>query len=206
LAVDNLKSEGRADAYLVGDVMLDAFRKVQSTAGTDALKRLGLTSKKYALATVHRAENTDDPARLSAILRALGDFSKTLPVVLPLHPRARARAGALIDALPKTVLIEPPLPYGDTVALLTHSAILATDSGGLQKEAVFAGVPCVTLRDETEWTETVEAGWNRLAGADEQAIASALAGLLRSPRGAPPDYGDGDAAGKILAIIRDRCA
>ena len=144
--------------------------------------------------------------RLSAIFRALAKFSETLPVILPLHPRARARAGDLIDTLPKTVLIQPPLPYGDTAALLTHCAILATDSGGLQKEAVFAGVPCVTLRDETEWTETVAAGWNKLAGADEQAIASAIAELLRSPRGAPPDYGDGDAAGKILAVIRDRCA
>lgn len=126
---------------------------------------LGLKEKGYVLATIHRAENTDHPQRLGAIVDALIATAKTLPVVWPVHPRTRAvlqQAGRL-DQLAQSVRLTDPVGYLDMVQLEKYAAVIATDSGGVQKEAFFHQVPCVTLRDETEWVELVDAGWNRLA-------------------------------------------
>lgn len=205
----NLAAEGRADAaHVVGDVMFDVFRHSAADLPADAiLGEYGLATRKYALATIHRAENTDDPARLEVVLRALDQIGATLPLILPLHPRTRA-AMARWRLAPKRLRIVEPQPYRRMLALLTRSAALLTDSGGMQKEAYFAAVPCVTLRDETEWVETVAAGWNRLAppslGADA-IVSSALCAIGNRPAAAPaPIYGDGDAAGRILDIIAAR--
>jgi UDP-GlcNAc3NAcA epimerase len=154
---------------------------------------------RYVLATVHRQENTDHPARLRAILEALQALTADLPVLLPVHPRTRARiASDGLENLTRGLTLLPPLGYLEMIGLIRHAAVIATDSGGVQKEAFFYRVPCVTLRDETEWTELVEAGWNRLAPPDD---AGRLAGDIQSARGsvgrAVSPYGDGDAASRI---------
>jgi UDP-GlcNAc3NAcA epimerase len=158
------------------------------------LERLGLAPKGYALATVHRAENTDDPAALAAVLSYLREQARKQPVVLPLHPRTRdaaARAGRALDGL----IVTEPLGFLDMHRLLAGAVAVFTDSGGVQKEAYFHRVPCVTLRGETEWVETIDAGWNRLwRGPD-----------YRSRRDIP-DYGDGHSAEKIVAILAGRFA
>mgnify|MGYP003625683663 CR=1 FL=1 len=203
-AVTNLKSEGRTDdVHLVGDVMFDVFCFAADKADVSALPH-GIAPGGYVLATMHRQENTDDPARLQAIASALDAIAVDLPVVLPLHPRTRAALERSGCALHKIVPIDPQ-PYGSMMALLRNAALMVTDSGGLQKEAFFARTPCVTLRDETEWIETLEVGWNRLASpADgKDHLVAALRGALEMPpRGEPPAfYGDGDAAGHILERI-----
>jgi UDP-GlcNAc3NAcA epimerase len=200
-AVDNLVREGRADAHLVGDVMYDGFRREVARADRNIVERLGLTPKRYVLATVHRAETTDDPARLAAVMAGLGRAGRQMPVVLALHPRTRAALERQTIAVEETVRLVPPQPYHAMLGLLGGAAVVATDSGGLQKEAAFARVPCVTLRDETEWEETVSSGWNRLAPLTTLGIADTIAAAATPPSSLPPDYGDGDAAGRILRVI-----
>lgn len=201
-AVENLRAEGRNDGiHQVGDVMLDGFRFSQRRSNGTAVGRLGLEPGGYALATIHRAESTDDPERLQILVEGLSRFAKTVPVVLPLHPRTRAAADAVKLVLPHNLTVIDPVPYGDMVGLTTQAAVIATDSGGLQKEAAFARVPCVTLREETEWTETVASGWNRLPALEPGAIADAMRAALTPPGTPPPDYGDGDAAGRILSAM-----
>lgn len=203
-AVENLAREGRSDALLVGDVMYDGFRHEIERSVKNAPRQFGLESGCYVLATVHRAENTDDPQRLATIVAGLGEAAKTLPVLLPLHPRTQAaikRAGLI---LPEAVTAVPPQSYRVMLGLLTGAVVVATDSGGLQKEAAFARVPCVTLREETEWQETIASGWNRLAPLTVDGIKTSILAAATVPGTPPPDYGDGDAAGKILAQLRDR--
>jgi UDP-GlcNAc3NAcA epimerase len=200
-AVDNLVREGRADAHLVGDVMYDGFRREAARADGEAPSRFGLASKRYVLATVHRAETTDDPARLAAVMAGLGRAGRERPVLLPVHPRTRAALERQNVAVDAAVRLVPPQPYHVMLGLLAGAAVVATDSGGLQKEAAFARVPCVTLRDETEWQETVQTGWNRLAPLTPDGIAGAVAAAATPPSSLPPDYGDGDAAGRILRVI-----
>jgi UDP-GlcNAc3NAcA epimerase len=165
----NLRQEGIgcSKVRLVGDVMFDAalFYAELSERRSDILNRLALSRRGYILATVHRAENTDDKNRLRNIVEALIETSRRLPVVIPLHPRTRAslKTFKLFARLSQHVNIIDPLGYLDMVMLQKHSSVILTDSGGVQKEAYFFGVPCVTLRDETEWAELVEAGVNRLA-------------------------------------------
>jgi UDP-GlcNAc3NAcA epimerase len=200
-AVDNLAREGRVDALLVGDVMYDSYRCELARADRAAPERHGLSAKRYVLATVHRAETTDDPTRLAAVMAGLGGAGRQLPVLLPLHPRTRAaleRQGIAVDP---AVHLVAPQPYHAMLGLLAGAAVVATDSGGLQKEAAFARVPCVTLRDETEWAETVTSGWNRLAPLTADGIAKAITAAVTPPAGPPPDYGDGDAAGRILSAL-----
>jgi UDP-N-acetylglucosamine 2-epimerase len=197
-AMANLEREGlAARAVRVGDVMVDAFRWAAAHAGSRLPEPArGLAG--YVLLTLHRAENVDDPARLARIVAGL---DVGLPVVFPVHPRTRA---LLADAdLPANVVSIAPVGYLEMVALETGAALIATDSGGVQKEAYLAGVPCVTLRDETEWVETVAAGWNRVAGADPSAIAAALGdpAFMRRDRPRPPLYGDGSAATEIVAAL-----
>jgi len=208
-AVANLASEGivGAKVALVGDVMYDAMLYYAGKAERESnvLARLGLAPGEYVVATVHRAENTDDPARLAAIFGAFVELARDVPVVVPLHPRTRgalAGAGLRLDAAPRLRLVEP-VGYLDMVMLERHARLVATDSGGVQKEAYFNRVPCVTLRTETEWVELVEAGWNTLAApTDAATVAAALRAALGSrPAGWQALYGDGDAAGAIVAAL-----
>lgn len=206
-AVNNLKSEGfQKGIHNVGDVMFDValYYRDRARHKSTILKRLGLKAGAFALATCHRAENTDDPARLGAILSALAKSSADFPVVLPLHPRTRK----LIDdygfstRLAK-ITITAPLPFLDMVALEQTARVILTDSGGVQKEAFFYGVPCVTMRDETEWVETVDLGCNQLVGASEESIFSAVKVILNSPPKvvtAQP-YGTGQAASAVVAAL-----
>lgn len=208
-AVANLAAEGIHDGvHIVGDVMLDALMNaVERVRGDDArIAKLGLTAGAYALATVHRAANTDDPSRLDAIVRALGAVAtQDRPVVWPMHPRTRALLDGRGVTPPTAVHAVPALGYLDMTAALAGAALAITDSGGLQKEAYWLGVPCVTLRDETEWTETVSSGWNELAGADELRIAEAAQRALckrRMANGAARDaYGAVGAAERVVSAL-----
>lgn len=202
-AVDNLTSEGLTQGvHLPGDVMFDValYYKDMAAAKSTALADLGLSAGDFVLATCHRAENTDDPARLSSILRALGRIARQRPVVLPLHPRTRA----LVDKLDLGALLAPltttyPLSFTDMLALEQSAAAIVTDSGGVQKEAFFYGVPCITMRDETEWVETVDLGWNIITGADGDRITAAYQTMMKTTLETPLNspYGNGDAAHKI---------
>ena len=204
-ATANLQREGyAADSIMeVGDVMYDVALHHGSRVqpGTGLMAQLGLAENNYVLATIHRQENTDHPQRLAAIVEALTATARTLPVVWPLHPRTRAvlqKAGQL-DALAQHVKLIEPVGYLDMVQLEKFAALIATDSGGVQKEAFFYRVPCVTLRDETEWVELVDAGWNRLAPpVDGQNLIAALQGALGSQGREVQPYGAGDAAEKIV--------
>ena len=174
-AVNNLAAEGISrNVHQVGDVMLDVLnwaRRRASASPDTILERLGLKQGRYVLATVHRSENTDATWRLSSILAAFNSLEE--PVVFPIHPRTRrviAEAGFVLE--PHVRLIDP-LGYLDMVTLSASARLILTDSGGLQKEAYWLGVPCVTLRDETEWVETVQAGWNTLVGSDDERIVEA---------------------------------
>jgi len=200
-AMSNLRDEGHNDAYIVGDVMLDGFRYAMSLADNRIAETFEVEPGQFVLATIHRAESTDSSSRLSVIIQGLGKFSEDLPVVLPLHPRTRKMIAQYGLHVPSGIRIVDPLPYLSMVSVISNAAAIATDSGGLQKEACFAGVPCVTLRDETEWVETIKSGWNRLPVMTAAGIADALRASLVKPETAPPDYGDGDAAGKILRHI-----
>jgi UDP-GlcNAc3NAcA epimerase len=206
VAMTNLRQESVAGrAELVGDVMVDVAYAIQPRARerTDLVQARGVTPGGYILATAHRAGNVDDPARLARLVEVLTGLP--LPVVLPLHPRtdARLRSAGLRDRLqddPGVILTEP-LGYVELTALLCNARAAVTDSGGLQKEAYLAGVPCVTLRANTEWTETVELGWNVLADLD---LARVLAGLERElPVAAPPVYGDGRAGERVVSALSD---
>jgi UDP-GlcNAc3NAcA epimerase len=207
-AMDNLRREGLdGRAHLVGDVMYDSFRFYLAKArrSSRVLEALGLRRARFGLATVHRAGNTDDPARLRDILAALGRVARErFPVVLPLHPRTRAALGALKPRpeIASSLLLTTPLPYFDMLVLTAAARLVLTDSGGLQKEAFFARRPCLTLREETEWVETVAAGRNFLAGSDPARIEAAVArALAAETRKSPPLYGRGDAARRIVRIL-----
>jgi UDP-GlcNAc3NAcA epimerase len=213
-AADHLAREGFAPEHIipVGDVMYDValHRGACVQAGTGLMARLGLQEKAYVLATIHRAENTDHPQRLGSIVDALVATAQTLPVVWPLHPRTRAvlqQAGRL-DALAKAVHLIEPVGYLDMVQLEKFAALIATDSGGVQKEAFFYRVPCVTLRDETEWMELVEAGWNRLVPPLSPGSVSAAVLQAIGTQGADVrPYGTGDTAARIVQrLCADLCA
>jgi UDP-N-acetylglucosamine 2-epimerase len=164
------------------------------------LPSLGLSEVGYYLATAHRAATSDDPERLGAVVQAFASLDR--PVVWPVHPRTAAnlRAFGLWEHLGENIRVLDPQPYSATIALLRGSAALLTDSGGMQKEAYFLGVPCVTLRDETEWVETVELGWNRLAGTDPERIVASVAATTR-PDAHPQVYGDGHAAQLVVDAL-----
>jgi UDP-GlcNAc3NAcA epimerase len=204
-AVDNLAREGvTAPVELVGDVMVDVAMLVAPTARTHTavLDRLGVAPGHYVLATAHRSGNVDDEGRLAQLVELLLSIEET--VVLPLHPRTRARLteAGLLDRLSASVSVCEPLGYLEFTALLAHARVVLTDSGGVLKEAYLAGVPCVTLRDRTEWEETVQTGWNVLVDLDSEA---ARAALHRPPPAArPPLYGDGRAAERVVAALERR--
>lgn len=215
----------------IGDAMYDAalFYAAKAEQRSKIIQTLGLTPNNYVLATIHRAENTDDPARLSAIMSALNTVAQHMPVILPLHPRTKKMLESLpgfnlsplthspspithsptrpspiassLSPIAHGLLPIPPVGYLDMVMLEKNAAVVVTDSGGVQKEAYFHGVPCVTLRDETEWVELVEMGWNRLATPGIADIAKAVLDAVggKGQEGAP--YGDGDAVGRIKEIL-----
>lgn len=193
-AVANLAREGITEGvHNIGDVMYDAtLFAVRGKTGQDLLDRLGLKGRPYSVATIHRAESTDERSALTEVLAYLKAAALIRPVVLPLHPRTRKMAeefGLTFDGL----IACEPLSYRDMHLLLSQAAGVLTDSGGLQKEAYFHRVPCVTLRSETEWVETIEAGWNRLWKGPDYA-----------PRREIEAYGDGTAARKALRLIKER--
>jgi UDP-N-acetylglucosamine 2-epimerase (non-hydrolysing)/UDP-GlcNAc3NAcA epimerase len=200
-AAETLRAEQVAgEVVMVGDVMVDVFELLAPRADASVLARLGVSRGSYLLATAHRAGNVDDVDRLRALVGVLTGMP--FPVVLPLHPRTRERlsSAGLLDALDGVVLA-PPLGYLEFTALLLGARGVLTDSGGVQKEAYLAGVPCVTLRDSTEWRETVDAGWNVLVDLD---LDAALAALRRPPPAARPQlYGDGRAGERVVeALVR----
>ena len=211
-AVANLAKEGiRRGVHHVGDVMCDAaiqFGELAERKST-VLQRLGLSPKAYLLATIHRAENADNPGRMSNIMAAFYELARTTPLVFPMHPRTRNKlrefgilpSGVSSDQPLTTthLLFIGPVPFLDMVQLEKHARCILTDSGGVQKEAYFHAVPCVTLREETEWPETVSAGWNQVVGANAQLITAAV---HNASAGVPiTEYGTGHSASDILALM-----
>jgi UDP-N-acetylglucosamine 2-epimerase (non-hydrolysing)/UDP-GlcNAc3NAcA epimerase len=204
-AAANLRAErvaGRVE--VVGDVMVDVALLLGPRAAkrTDVLRAHGVEPGRFLLVTAHRAGNVDDPARLDRLVALLEALPE--PAVLPLHPRTAARLQAAglrerLEAAPR-LRVAPPLGYLEFTALLHHARAVLTDSGGVQKEAYLAGTPCVTLRSTTEWTETVEAGWNVLVDLDADAALAALG--RRPPTERPPLYGDGRAGERVVAALR----
>jgi UDP-GlcNAc3NAcA epimerase len=201
-AIEHLDDEGiRSSVHWTGDVMLDATNASLAVAKEHSrvLERLHLTPGSYTLATVHRASNTDDRDRLSRILSALNAMSDEV-VVFPVHPRTCAALPAVPIRWAPHVKLVDPVGYLDMLVLEQHARLIATDSGGVQREAYFLGVPCVTLREETEWTETVLAGWNVLTGADPDRILEAWS-TFTPPADRPAIFGDGHAGERIAGLL-----
>jgi UDP-N-acetylglucosamine 2-epimerase (non-hydrolysing) len=204
-AADTFEQEGITEGvHVVGDVMYDAILWARELAESEStiLERIGFTERDFILSTIHRAGNTENQDRLKAILEGLSNAPT--PVVLPVHPRTRDRLKqyGMWEHATSVLKIIDPVGYLDFVRLLDTSERVATDSGGVQKEAFYLDTPCVTMRNETEWTETVESGWNVLVGSDREAIENALRidpELYRNPE----IYGDGTAAEEIVSVIAD---
>ncbi|MBW7847357.1 MAG: UDP-N-acetylglucosamine 2-epimerase (non-hydrolyzing) [Bacteroidales bacterium] len=208
-AVSNLEKENiRKGVYLTGDIMFDAIlfyqEKLQQSNPHQLLQSIGLndrfTEEPFLLATIHRASNTDDPAKLSAIMQALGRSRQR--IMLPLHPRTRKMLRQHQIQVQSNVRITEPAGYLTMLLLENRCQAIVTDSGGVQKEAYFMQKPCITLRDETEWTETVESGWNTLAGTEPEKILTAIQ-QLHKPNRYPAFYGDGQSAEKMLKALLD---
>jgi UDP-GlcNAc3NAcA epimerase len=198
----NLAHEGISDGvHMVGDVMYDVMLKTASISvgETAVAQRLGLGSRPYVAVTVHRAATTDNPALIAEVFKALGDIASSgFDVVFPVHPRIQS----MVDRweFPKHVQLIEPLGYRDMIALVQGAQAVATDSGGLQKEAAWLGTPCVTLRENTEWVETIAEGWNVLAGTDRRTILEAV--ISAKPPSQPfVAYGTGDAANTVVELI-----
>lgn len=203
-AVANLALEGLTQGvHNVGDVMYDValYYRERARASSRILETLGLVERAFALATCHRAENTDDAVRLEGIISALAEIARDVPVVLPLHPRTKKllQQFGLEHYLAGLKVVEP-LPFLDMVALEQAAKVILTDSGGVQKEAFFYQVPCITLRDETEWIETVQLGFNQLVGASRAAIVAAME-LAHVPQTRVEVYGDGEAAKRVISML-----
>jgi len=228
-AVRNLSKEGIKDGRAkvvknVGDVMYDSilhYSKIAEMKSTiledlnlfnpQSLRARGLSEPEaairipqYYLVTLHRAENTDDPKRLKSILKALNEIGKDVPVILPLHPRTKKMMGVhRLSIKARGVKMIDPVSYLNMVMLEKHARAILTDSGGVQKEAYWFKVPCFTLRDETEWVETVKSGWNVLVGAETERIIEGVHEAMRKvlPRKAPNAFGNGKACRKIVDFL-----
>ena len=205
-AVNNLLAESITErVFNVGDVMYDVslfFR--EKAAALHTLEKWKVSEKQYALCTIHRAENTDDKNRLKNIFAALQEITAEVPIVLPLHPRTRKMMSyhGLNQMLEGLQVIEP-ISYLEMIRLEMSAKAILTDSGGIQKEAFFYQVPCLTLREETEWIETVELGWNTLCGAEQEALLSSWQALIgQQARGAAAPYGKGEASENIISLLK----
>jgi UDP-N-acetylglucosamine 2-epimerase len=207
-SVANLEHEGiREGVHRVGDVMFDVLQRLRPRIAEriTALTTLGLKPKEYVVATLHRAENTDEPSRLETLIRGLEELSLLTVVVFPLHPRTRkAWTKEVGKPLPGGLLFIEPVPYLTMLALMQEATAVVTDSGGLQKESAWLGTPCITLREVTEWVETVETGWNVLVGTDPDRLLAAWEELPRAESLPNLDsmYGRGQAARKVINILK----
>ena len=195
----NLETEGIFQGiHVVGDLMAEAIESVDAAFSSAVFERLDLQPQQYLLATIHRAENTDDHERLKLLLVALASIEET--VVLPIHPRTKQAIGGTGLAELSGIQFIDPVGYADMVALERSARMILTDSGGVQKEAYWLGGPCLTLREETEWTETVEAGWNVLTGVDAQRILKTVR-MFEPPSERPALYSEGRASDRIVALL-----
>lgn len=203
VAIQNLAAEGiTASVYWVGDVMLDAMlqNRLIAQRKSHILERLDLKPGAYALTTIHRAANTDDPLRLRQIVDIFNSVNET--VVFPAHPRTRKALAQLgVEFKPHVKLIDP-VGYFDIITLEDSARLIATDSGGVQREAYFLGIPCLTLRDETEWSETVAVNWNKLVGTNPEEVLAAWFSFT-PPAERPPIFGDGTAGQRIVQILEE---
>jgi UDP-GlcNAc3NAcA epimerase len=211
VAEGHLLREGcpRESIHVVGDVMFDAALFFRDRADMHVIERYSLRPDGFILATIHRAENTSDPERLHTIFNALAEVAEQMPVLLPLHPRTASVLERLDSDVARhpDLRIVPPLTYLEMIAAESCARLIVTDSGGVQKEAFFYGVPCVTLRTETEWTELVDLGWNTLIAPEQNAAmcAQILARLdAPVPSSLARPYGDGNAASQVLSLLRGR--
>lgn len=211
-AVKNLRQEGllQEHVHLVGDVMYDAALRYGSKAekGSSILHSLALNSKEYILVTAHRAETTDNPIRLRNLVQGLCVAARRFPIVWPLHPRTKAALQrlSLLDETKKATKLVEPVGYLDMVMLEKHARCIATDSGGVQKEAFFYQVPCVTLRDETEWVELIHLGWNKLVPpVDVTGVVNGLTDAFARDgydcQDSPGLYGGGHAADRVVDVL-----
>ena len=204
LATENLRREGieAGRVVQVGDVMYDAalvFREFMPTMAEVAQNHDLQVAQDFVLTTIHRQENTDDAARLEAILEGLGKVVETMQVILPLHPRTRQRIEHFgLSALLSPITTTEPLGFLEIMRLQVSAQLIVTDSGGVQKEAFFHGKPCVTLRDETEWVELVEGGWNKIAPPLETDIADTVLAAIGTKGADIAPYGRGDAAKRVV--------
>jgi UDP-GlcNAc3NAcA epimerase len=204
-AMVNLQRDGLSDtSRLVGDIMFDAVKLFSHNSQLSQETRglLGNFSEEssYVIATFHRQENPDSSEKLRELMSAVRKLAAEMPVILPMHPRLRKRAtdlGLLAEEVPGLTVL-PPVSYLEMLFLQKHAQVVLTDSGGIQKEAFYLESPCVTVRDETEWTETVDLGWNRLISADTESIVSASLAAIDSQGITGIPYGNGDAASKIV--------
>lgn len=200
-AVHHLAMEGITNSvYLVGDVMLDALLYAQpiARANSTILEQLRIGPRNYALLTIHRPANTDNLERLREIMAAVNLVPET--VILPLHPRTRKALSNLDVQLGSHVRLIEPVGYFDMITLEANAYLIATDSGGVQRESYYLSIPCLTLRDETEWRETIDTGWNKLVGADQKLLLDSWFNFV-PPTEHPPIYGTGNAAQKIAGIL-----
>ena len=205
-AVDNLTREGiTKGVYLTGDIMVDALNYNRNIAQDKSAirKKLGVEDRPYMIMTVHRQSNTDNPKNLSAIIDAIAETGKL--VIFPVHPRTKKylQTYGLLDRLPENIVITSPLGYLDMICLMTHADKVITDSGGIQKEAYILGVPCITLRDTTEWVETLHGEWNTLTGVDPEKIGKAVNQMIPHRISVTHPFGDGKTAQKICTILSE---
>jgi UDP-N-acetylglucosamine 2-epimerase len=200
-AVQRLAAEGFVKTVRwVGDVMYDVMLHIKPIAQrkSNILNQLGLAEQQFSLVTIHRSDNTDDPRRLREIIRALNYINE--PIVFPIHPRTRKALEELNIQLNKNILAIDPVGYFDMVSLEMNARLIATDSGGVQREAYFHGIPCLTLRDETEWVETVNVGWNIIVGANFDNITDSWFSF-KPPQQQPAIFGNGHAGSEIVTTI-----
>lgn len=206
-SVDNLAREGvTKGVHLVGDVMADAlkYNRIIAEEKSGILERFGLNDHDYLVLTVHRPSNTDSPQIMENIISAIGKSGRT--TVFPVHPRTRKclEEYGLWNTLPLTIIVTKPLGYLDMIRLMSHAEKILTDSGGIQKEAYILGVPCITLRDTTEWVETLEDGWNVLVGTDHTRISSSIIQPPQTSTSQSTIFGSGDCTKRICNVINLR--
>jgi len=204
-AVANLRAEGIPEEkiFFTGNVMIDTLLRFRDRAArSNILEQLGLRSGGYAVATLHRPANVDDPERLAGLVGVLARLAGRLPVVFPVHPRTRARLEAA-PGVGDALRLVPPMSYLDFIRLVSQARVVLTDSGGIQEETTILGVPCLTLRENTERPITIEQGTNRLAGVDAEEIHRAACQALEAPpqAGRVPELWDGQAAARIREVL-----